>query len=725
VTDDQDHYETYYADKLWNLLPAVYREQDADASGAAGPLRELVNRIGSQAAVLRRSLDRLWEDQSIETCDDWVIPYIGDLLATNLVAHLDARRQRLDVAKTVRYRRRKGTLAILEEIAADLTGWDARVVEFFRRLARTRHGLDPALGQLSPMSPGVAELRSAEGLVGAQTGTGIGGLADLRNAYGATRAGTAFDEFFHTADVRAGQGHLGWYGIPRVGVFLWRLQSFGVGRTTPVPIAGCPPGWFTFDPTGRDVPLFAAGRTAVGDDWVSPTEAQLRTRISRGLFESQYPPQTDPSKKDPPDPPDPLWPGSLAVYATYAPTDPNKPLSPYRLKVRPEHGRVFVDPSLARDVVVTYHYGFSSAIGAGPYDRRIGRAAPPAPGTEYQRSAGGGALFALPTSGTVTILDSLTYTSAAKVALSGPLTIRASDLQRPVLRLSAPWVFDAGSGATGRSLVLDGLLVSGADIVLRGDFDAVTVTCCTLDPGTAAPAGSGLPFAKAADGRLLAPCRLCVEGSVQALTVELSVTGPISTQRRGLSFSGPSYSGPRGTVEALAVRDSIVQWIPTADADPAALALADGDVTLARCTVLGRSYVHRLEADGCIFADALSVDDPQHSCVRFSAWAEGSTPPRQYESVQVAAGASLFASTDFGRPDYCQLLPTVDAAIVPPSVPPSVPPPVPPTIVAGAEDGSEMGAFSREKNPIKERGLLIKYAEYMPAGLEPVLIYVT
>src|SRR5712692_4852701 len=140
-----DHYETYYADKLWGLLPAIYRSEDSAVFGAKGPLREIVDRIGAQAATLRRSVDRLWEDQSIETCDDWVIPYIADLLATNLVNSLNARGQRIDVAKTIYYRRRKGTLAVLEEIAANITGWDARVVEFFRRLGRTRHNLDPAI----------------------------------------------------------------------------------------------------------------------------------------------------------------------------------------------------------------------------------------------------------------------------------------------------------------------------------------------------------------------------------------------------------------------------------------------------------------------------------------------------------------------------------------------------------------------------------------------------
>src|SRR5438552_10330998 len=168
-----DRYAEYYAAKLWQLVPAVYRSLDSEPT-TPGPLRELVNRIGAQAAVLRREIDRLWEDQSIETCDDWVIPYIGELLATNLVSSHDARGQRLDVAKTIYYRRRKGTLAVLEEIAGDITSWDAHVVEFFRRLSRTRHGLDPAIGIPQAENDAIARLQVAEGLVGSLTRTGIG-----------------------------------------------------------------------------------------------------------------------------------------------------------------------------------------------------------------------------------------------------------------------------------------------------------------------------------------------------------------------------------------------------------------------------------------------------------------------------------------------------------------------------------------------------------------------
>jgi hypothetical protein len=41
------------------------------------------------------------------------------------------------------------------------------------------------------------------------------------------------------------------------------------------------------------------------------------------------------------------------------------------------------------------------------------------------------------------------------------------------------------------------------------------------------------------------------------------------------------------------------------------------------------------------------------------------------------------------------------------------------TILEGGEDGSELGAFARERNAVKERSLLIKYQEYLPLGIEP------
>ncbi len=828
-----DHYEVYYADKLWNLLPAVYRAEDTDQFGANGPLREIVNRIGAQAAIVRRSIDRLWEDQSIETCDDWVIPYIGDLLDTNLVAGLDARGQRLDVAKTIYYRRRKGTLAVLEEIAANITGWDAKVVEFFRRMGRTRHGLDPAIGLSQYAAGDIAQLQRAEGLVGSVTRTGIGGFADLRNVYGASKAHSAFDEFFHTADMRAGRGRLGWHNIPRLGVFLWRLKSYGVGPVTPVPVLGCP-GWYTFDPTGRDVPLFAAGRSsaAFGSVWVSPVEAQLPTPISQILLDAALTGSLNTGGVN-------LYPDALAVNTSLPQPFGIELLSVDQLRLRPERGRfehLISPPASETDLVATYHYGFSSDIGAGPYDRRGAVLSIATPPPNVSLSGGGNALIvpgAVPASGTVTIADSLTYAGAPDLDVAGQLTLRADNRQRPLIRLAppAPWRIN---GASASSLGFDGLFVSGGDIVLTGDFDTVTLSCCTLDPGGEAPLGGsdlGSPpaerFVIAADGRPLVPTRLWVEGTVKNLTIDRCILGPVRTRNGGSvetltitnsilqaiptggegaltaddvkdparferrlqlaedpvsidllalapqiaallgsagsppgSASPPSTgllpellslidavvagtsiydAGVFATVPLAAATQQLLQRSPALGATPllnrrlledafpleladAALALADGTVVLSRCTILGRVIAHRLEASECILQDLAQVDDTQNGCVRFTAWADGSVLPRKFESVRVPQQAPLFASIAFGQPGYGRLLPLADAAIVMQSDASASPQN---TISAGAEDGSEIGAFARDKNPVKERGLLIKYQEFMPAGLVPVLVYVT
>ena len=50
MPDDADRFEVYYQEKLWNLLPGLYRSQDNDVPGENGPLRELANRIGTGLA---------------------------------------------------------------------------------------------------------------------------------------------------------------------------------------------------------------------------------------------------------------------------------------------------------------------------------------------------------------------------------------------------------------------------------------------------------------------------------------------------------------------------------------------------------------------------------------------------------------------------------------------------------------------------------------------------
>lgn len=744
---DLDHYEIYYADKLWNLIPAIYRSLDSDTFGQNGPLREMVNRIGAQAAVVRRSIDRLWQDQSIETCDDWVIPYIADLLATNLIASLDARGQRLDVANTIYYRRRKGTLGVLEEIAHDITGWDARVVEFFRRLGRTRHNFDPAIGLPSETDDplGNRTLQLAEGLIGQWTGTPMGGWADLRNAYGAAQAQSpfgiyptsrppsAFDEYFHTADFRAGQGRSGWYNIPKLGVFLWRLQSFRVDYTTPVqgpPTGKTPSPCFTFDPTGREIPLFAFPVRSINMnwlEWVSPQEWQLPTPISTPLLGVALAnPDTEALYAAVQPDGVTLNPNAIGVFTQPSPGSlipsnqvtafPQPPNTTPQIMIYPETGK-FRAISPLSSAFVTYCYGFPSTIGAGPYDRRVLGQALPTPPDPLKTVSGGTGLDAnlgnVAPVGTVQINDSLTYTTVKDVNNIANVTVMSQNPGRPLIRLAAPspkvkeWVFTGNDDSS--VLVLDGLFVSGGDIVLNGIFGSVTLRCSTFDPGAAGTVLGTL--AKAVDGRDLLPCHLWIEAEIANLVIDRCILGPIATR----TSRTPKISSE---IETLKATDSIVQALGT----DLAFNLTDGQVQLSRCSVLGQANAHKLYASECILDDVFKVDDTQDGCVRFTAWSTGSVLPRQYESVQIAPGAPLFTSRNFGQPGYCQLLESVDNAIIR-SIPPVAGAAT--SISAGAQDGSEMGAYARDKNPIKQRSLLIKYQEFMPLGLVPVVINVT
>lgn len=545
----QDAYEQRYAAKLWSLVPEHHRAADSETIDVPGPLRELLARIGWSMADVRRSIDRLWEDQSVETSDSWVIPYLADLLATRLVPAMDARGQRLDVFRTITYRRAKGTVQLLERLANDVTGYDARVIEFFHSLARSRHCLDPAIGRPadSPDPVRARRLQHAERLTGVRTGTPAGGWADLRDPLGATLAHSAFDEFHHCLDVRIGRGDLGWYGIPKVGFFLWRTEVMRVDRATPVPVAACP-GHYTFDPTGRKIPLFLAPRRGAndyGEAWLPVPLWQLPTPLTDRVWDAILDPD-DPFQPEAAD----TWPVSLSV----TPTGAGAPLDVAAVHVWPEVGRFQVLPGGPAEVEVGYHHGLFSRIGAGPYDRRrpgIRQSVDPSPHTRIDGGSAvalPGAIGGLSGTGTVIVRDGRTLTATAEVPAIRDVVIRAEDGERTVVRAAggAEWVF-TGDGGTLR---LEGLLVSGTDIVLRGDFTDVVVSCCTLDPG-----GSGALHTPAAvwdeavDGRELRPTTLWIEGTIDTLTVDRSITGPIRTRTAGL-------------VDEVVITDSVVQGLP-------------------------------------------------------------------------------------------------------------------------------------------------------------------
>jgi len=75
-----------------------------------GPLASLLAVFAEQVAVLQEDLDQLYDDQFIETCADWVVPYIGELIGSRALHGIAGiASPRADVGHTTANRRRKGT----------------------------------------------------------------------------------------------------------------------------------------------------------------------------------------------------------------------------------------------------------------------------------------------------------------------------------------------------------------------------------------------------------------------------------------------------------------------------------------------------------------------------------------------------------------------------------------------------------------------------------------
>jgi len=124
-------------DHIYQLLPAIYRLRDAERGEA---LRALLAIIESEMVAIERDIGGLYDNWFIETCAEWVVPYIGDLLDAPSLNDLGATASRRAwVANTIGYRRRKGTIVSLQQLARDVTGWPARAVEFFQLVATTQH----------------------------------------------------------------------------------------------------------------------------------------------------------------------------------------------------------------------------------------------------------------------------------------------------------------------------------------------------------------------------------------------------------------------------------------------------------------------------------------------------------------------------------------------------------------------------------------------------------
>jgi len=244
---------------LYERLPEIYRIRDAEQL-PPGQLEAYLKSVEQVFGALHENIEALWNDLFIETCDDWVIPYLADLIGTS---HLkgDPRTLRADVADTIALRRRKGTLGAIERLAANLTGWPCRAVELFPNLAWAQHlnhqrpdrGGKPPYGELS-----ITRFTPRRG-----------GTVALRDPAMLSLVGTAFDPFAYTPDVKRADDGARHINLPNLAIYLWRLNAYRLAVTRPllkgVQNLGVPPAAsnrarfivrFDLDPLDRPVRLF-------------------------------------------------------------------------------------------------------------------------------------------------------------------------------------------------------------------------------------------------------------------------------------------------------------------------------------------------------------------------------------------------------------------------------------------------------------------------------------
>lgn len=661
---------TFDAATLYDLLPAFHRTRDQESCGA---LLALIEAVAEQVALLEEDIDQLYDDQFIETCAEWVAPYLGDLVGYRPLHGVTpgVSSPRAEVADTVRLRRGKGTAATLEMLARDVTGWGACVVEHYRTLATTQY--------LNHRRPAPAA------------------FADLRRAEPFERLGGAFDPFAHTAELRSPGPRR---AISSVGIFLWRLQSEPVAAAVAAPVDA---SRFLFGPWGAPLALFT--QAIATDAGTRTTPLNVSQPLTRRAFAAAVADHYGPGRS--------LFVEGVAVDAVIACDLSDAGDGGWAHK--PAAGKVAIDPQLGRIAYGTapttpprigYHRGQPGAIGGGGYSRDVELLGNPAPvQVPGDRPTVQAALDAVGGGGVVEIADSGRYaeTLAIKATAAGAhVALRGGDGRAPFLALGKQLAI---SGTDLTSVGLEGLWIAGGAIAIGrtagNRLQTLTLRHCTLTPG----------IARSPDGSPAQPGKpSLIVGADVVIEIDRCILGPI--------LAAP---GARVTIT-----DSIVD---AGSSDAVAYAAPDGTaggapLSLSNTTVIGKVHARQVDrVENSILAAGLSTGDGWAApvwadrrdvgCARFCYLPRGSRMPRPYRCRPAADDDPLrvqpvFTSARFGDAGYGQLSRRT-----------------PPAIRAGAEDGSEMGAFRSLYQPQRETNLRVRLDEYLRFGLEADLVFVT
>ena len=670
------------ADTLYSLLPAIHRIRDAEQGG---PLRALIGVLAGELAAMEEDIEQLYDDQFIETCAEWVVPYIGDLIGYRHghAVGTPGVSARAEVAHTIALRRRKGTAAALEQIGRDTTAWPARAVEFFQTLATTQH-----MNHVRPAHHQAPDLRAWEPL---------------------SHIGTAFEAVSRTIEVRRIGSGRGRHNIPNVGIFLWPIGAHARTRTRAIRVDA---RRWRVSPLGHDLALYTRPDS---EDRITHIAEPINAPrlLSRRVLHRDIAEGTG----------DYYGAGrSLSVYingsASPLPADQVcacdlsdtagtwAHLPDTLVAIDPVLGRVALPASPAvpiTDVEVDYHEGFSADLGGGEYERAQSFASAsdaPLLRVPDDHSTIQAALDALGGDGVVEITDNDQYaeTIAIEVIAGGRVELRAADGRRPSIVLAAACRI---TGGVDGECVLNGVLVSGAGLhvpaVAGNELGRLTITHATLVPGLALTPEGGAAQPGAAS--------LTVETRGTRVRVTHAIVGPVLT--------------PVGS--EVEVESSIIDATGKSEV---ALAAVDrvgpgGTLTLRGSTVIGKVHAEAMPlvsntiilaelAEGDTWTTAVRAAHKQAGCVRFSWLPPAARVPRRYRCLPQASGAPAprMMSLRYGTTIYARLSVATDRAIL-----------------RGADDESEMGVFQHVRAALRTANLRLRLDEYLRAGLEAGVLF--
>ena len=695
-------------ERIYALLPAVYRIRDYEEGE---PLKSLLGVIAEQVAVLEEDLEQLYDDQFIETCAEWAVPYIGDLVgARGLYVWQGAEfSNRAQVANTLAYRRRKGTASVIEQLARDVTGWPASVVEFFQLLATTQY---------------MNHLRLANVVT-----------PDLRRGDQLERVTTPFDPLARNADVRRIEPRRGRYNIPNIGIFLWRIESYPLTEAPAYRFnaADATDRRFLFNPLGlparlynlpdeeddithlatpENVPAPITRRQLAGDLARHPSQEPIHYGNDRAILLKIDGVDARPDEVVACDLSDD---GGTWAHANM--TD--------RHAIDPVLGRLRLNAATApdADVRVSFRYGFSAEMGGGEYGRA-------------ESFVGTGDVIKVPTEqasisdafnqlnqdGVVEIIDNNYYVEplATNVPAGLEIEIRAVDERRAIVAVDNDWLIGGGADS---ELTINGLaLMSGALLVPQAagnNLRVLRLNHCTLMPGPSPairdiPARPSMPRLVIRLPNVRVEIDRCILGAIHAdVGAEVFITNSIidAGDEREVAYAAPDGVGPGAPLEIE--NSTVIGRLRTSVLE------ASNTIFFARAAetegVEGPSPESEEDAlPEEVWLAPLSVARLQEGCVRFSYVPPGSQVPRRYECQPLPdATASeaervrpLFTSLRYGEAGYCQL--SRECAV---------------EIRTGADDEAEMGAFHNLFQPQREANLRARLEEYLRFGLEAGIFY--